>query len=65
MRCALEFMRFMFMSGRNKVIWPSAFLYAFMPSKTFVAYCRHELAGSISRGPYGLISGADHPWTGS
>ena len=37
----------------------------FMPSNTFVLYWKHELAGSREIGPYGLISGSDHPCSGS
>lgn len=36
----------------------------FIPSKMFVQYWKHEEAGSKDSGPYGLISGADHPVVG-
>jgi hypothetical protein len=38
---------------------------AFIPSKTFGQYWKHELIGSRDKGPYGLISGADHPVPGA
>jgi hypothetical protein len=36
----------------------------FIPSKTEVQYWKQEHAGSRVSGPYGLISGADHPVLG-
>jgi hypothetical protein len=37
----------------------------FMPSNRLVAYWKQEEVGSNIRGPNGLITGADHPLTGS
>ena len=36
----------------------------FIPSKTLGQYWKQEQAGSRLRGPYGLISGGDHPRSG-
>ena len=37
----------------------------FIPSNKLFAYWMHDDVGSMLSGPYGLISGADHPNLGS